>query len=82
MILKFIVQRRTLAGSRLVSNFEAYQTNRMKIRFKDERKDAAGPFAQRQSPGLPRIVARLLKTNQGPKVSVFQRCRIPISAMR
>jgi len=50
-----------------VSNFESYQTNRMKIRFKD----AAGKiqFAHSlngSSLALPRIVACLLENNQTP----------------
>jgi seryl-tRNA synthetase len=50
-----------------VSNFEAYQTNRMKIRFKD----AAGKMQlvhslNGSSLALPRIVACLLENNQTP----------------
>jgi seryl-tRNA synthetase len=51
-----------------VSNFEAYQTNRMKIRFKD----AAGKMQlvhslNGSSLALPRIVACLLENNQTPE---------------
>jgi seryl-tRNA synthetase len=51
-----------------VSNFEAYQTNRMKIRFKD----SAGKMQlvhslNGSSLALPRIVACLLENNQTPE---------------
>ena len=48
-----------------VSNFESYQTNRMKCRFKD--KDGKMQFAHSlngSSLALPRIVAALLENNQ------------------
>ncbi|HTD93769.1 MAG TPA: serine--tRNA ligase [Chitinophagaceae bacterium] len=48
-----------------VSNFEAYQTNRMKIRFKDEKgKMQLVHSLNGSSLALPRIVASLLENNQ------------------
>lgn len=50
-----------------VSNFEAYQTNRMKIRFKDEKGKAQLVHSLNGSSlALPRIVACLLENNQVP----------------
>ncbi|WP_300604242.1 serine--tRNA ligase [Niabella sp.] len=52
------------------SNFEAYQTNRMKIRFKDENgKTQLAHSLNGSSLALPRIVACLLENNQqGDKI--------------
>jgi seryl-tRNA synthetase len=51
-----------------VSNFETYQTNRMKIRFKDEKgKPQLVHSLNGSSLALPRIVACLLENNQGPE---------------
>ncbi len=48
-----------------VSNFEAYQTNRMKIRFKDEEgKTHLAHSLNGSSLALPRIMACLLENNQ------------------
>jgi seryl-tRNA synthetase len=48
-----------------VSNFEAYQTNRMKIRFKDDKgKTQLAHSLNGSSLALPRIVACLLENNQ------------------
>jgi seryl-tRNA synthetase len=48
-----------------VSNFETYQTNRMKIRFKDEKgKPQLVHSLNGSSMALPRIVAALLENNQ------------------
>jgi seryl-tRNA synthetase len=51
-----------------VSNFEAYQTNRMKIRYKDQKgKTQLLHSLNGSSLALPRIVACLLENNQGEK---------------
>jgi seryl-tRNA synthetase len=51
-----------------VSNFESYQTNRMKIRFKDEKgKMQLAHSLNGSSLALPRIVACLLENNQTPQ---------------
>lgn len=50
-----------------VSNFETFQTNRMKIRFKDEQgKMQLLHSLNGSSLALPRILACLLENNQGP----------------
>jgi seryl-tRNA synthetase len=50
-----------------VSNFETFQTNRMKIRFKDENgKSQLVHTLNGSSLALPRIVACLLENNQSP----------------
>ncbi|MBO9152500.1 serine--tRNA ligase [Chitinophaga sp. GCM10012297] len=50
-----------------VSNFESYQTNRMKIRYKDENgKNQLVHSLNGSSLALPRIVACLLENNQTP----------------
>jgi len=51
-----------------VSNFETFQTNRMKIRFKDEKnKSQLVHSLNGSSLALPRIVACLLENNQTPE---------------
>ncbi|MEO6489201.1 MAG: serine--tRNA ligase [Ferruginibacter sp.] len=51
-----------------VSNFETFQTNRMKIRFRSEKDDSGKPQLLHSLNGsslaLPRIVAALLENNQ------------------
>ena len=47
-----------------VSNFEAFQTNRMKIRFKADGKTQLAHSLNGSSLALPRIVAALLENNQ------------------
>ena len=48
-----------------VSNFETFQTNRMKIRFKDEKgKPQLVHSLNGSSLALPRILAALLENNQ------------------
>jgi len=51
-----------------VSNFEAYQANRLKLRYKDEDKQTQLLHTLNGSAlALPRIVAALLENNQGPE---------------
>jgi seryl-tRNA synthetase len=51
-----------------VSNFEAFQTNRMKIRFKDaDGKMQLTHSLNGSSLALPRIMAALLENNQSDK---------------
>jgi seryl-tRNA synthetase len=51
-----------------VSNFETFQTNRMKVRFKDEKgKPQLAHSLNGSSLALPRIVACLLENNQSPE---------------
>jgi len=48
-----------------VSNFEAFQANRMKVRYKDEKgKTQLAHTLNGSSMALPRIVAALLENNQ------------------
>lgn len=51
-----------------VSNFESYQANRLKLRFKDkgEKKTSLAHTLNGSSLALPRIVAALLENNQSP----------------
>lgn len=51
-----------------VSNFENYQANRMKLRYKDEnRKNQLAHTLNGSALALPRIVAALLENNQTPE---------------
>lgn len=51
-----------------VSNFESYQANRMKLRFKDENgKTRLAHTLNGSALALPRIVAALLENNQTPQ---------------
>ena len=51
-----------------VSNFESFQSNRMKIRFKDEKGKAQLVHTLNGSSlALPRILAALLENNQSPE---------------
>jgi seryl-tRNA synthetase len=52
-----------------VSNFESYQANRLKLRYKDEgsKKPQLAHTLNGSSLALPRIVAALLENNQTPE---------------
>ena len=51
-----------------VSNFESFQTNRLKLRYKDEnKKTQLAHTLNGSSLALPRIVAALLENNQTPE---------------
>ncbi|MBR3744810.1 MAG: serine--tRNA ligase, partial [Bacteroidales bacterium] len=51
-----------------VSNFESYQANRLKLRYKDENgKIQLAHTLNGSSLALPRIVAALLENNQTPE---------------
>ena len=60
-----------------VSNFEAFQSNRMKLRFKDEDgKTKLAHTLNGSALALPRIVAALLENNQGPEgISIPEKLR-------
>jgi seryl-tRNA synthetase len=51
-----------------VSNFESYQANRLKLRYKDEqqKKPQLAHTLNGSALALPRIVAALLENNQTP----------------
>ena len=50
-----------------VSNFETYQSNRMKLRFKDGKKNSLAHTLNGSALALARIVAALLENNQTPE---------------
>ncbi|MEZ7954328.1 MAG: serine--tRNA ligase, partial [Bacteroidales bacterium] len=51
-----------------VSNFESFQSNRLKLRFKDENgKPALAHTLNGSSLALPRILAAILENNQSPE---------------
>lgn len=50
-----------------VSNFETYQTNRMKLRFRDGKENRLAHSLNGSALALARIVAALLENNQGPE---------------
>jgi seryl-tRNA synthetase len=50
-----------------VSNFETYQSNRLKVRFKDGNKTRLAHTLNGSALALARIVAALLENNQGPE---------------
>lgn len=52
-----------------VSNFESYQANRLKLRFRDEneKKPRLAHTLNGSALALPRIVASILENNQGPE---------------
>jgi len=61
-----------------VSNFEAYQANRLKLRFKDENgKTQLAHTLNGSALALPRIVAALLENNQTPEGIRIPKALIP-----
>ncbi len=61
-----------------VSNFEAFQANRMKLRFKDENgKTRLCHTLNGSALALPRIVAALLENNQTPDGIIMPECLRP-----
>ena len=61
-----------------VSNFEAFQANRMKLRFKDsDGKMRLAHTLNGSALALPRIVAALLENNQGPDGITMPECLRP-----
>ena len=61
-----------------VSNFEAFQANRMKLRFKDENgKTRLCHTLNGSALALPRIVAALLENNQTPDGIMMPECLRP-----
>ncbi len=49
-----------------VSNFETYQSNRLQLRFKDEKKNVLAHTLNGSALALARIIAALLENNQTP----------------
>jgi len=61
-----------------VSNFENFQSNRMKLRFKDENGKTKQPHTLNGSAlALPRIVAALLENNQSPEGIRIPKALVP-----
>lgn len=61
-----------------ISNFESYQANRLKVRFKDEnKKNILCHTLNGSSLALPRIVASLLENNQDDKGIRIPKALIP-----
>ena len=61
-----------------VSNFEAYQANRLKLRFKDENgKTQLAHTLNGSALALPRIVAALLENNQTPEGIRIPKALVP-----
>ena len=50
-----------------VSNFETYQANRLKLRYREEKKTQLAHTLNGSALALPRIVAALLENNQTPE---------------
>ena len=61
-----------------VSNFESFQSNRLKLRFKDgEKKTQLAHTLNGSALALPRIVAALLENNQTPEGIRIPRALVP-----
>ncbi|MBP5241616.1 MAG: serine--tRNA ligase, partial [Bacteroidales bacterium] len=61
-----------------VSNFETFQANRMKLRFKDtDGKTKLAHTLNGSALALPRIVAALLENNQTPEGIIMPECLRP-----
>ena len=63
-----------------VSNFEDFQANRLKLRFRDKegKKNRMVHTLNGSSLALPRIVASLLETTSVPKASDSRKCCTPL----
>jgi seryl-tRNA synthetase len=61
-----------------ISNFETFQSNRLKVRFKDETgKPTLAHTLNGSALALPRIVAALLENNQTPEGIVIPKALVP-----
>ena len=61
-----------------VSNFESFQANRLKLRYKDaDKKTRLAHTLNGSSLALPRIVAALLENNQTPEGIRMPKCLVP-----
>ena len=62
-----------------VSNFESFQANRLKLRYRDEqtKKPAIAHTLNGSALALPRIVAALLENNQTPEGIRVPECLVP-----
>jgi seryl-tRNA synthetase len=57
-----------------VSNFETFQTNRLKLRYRDENNQTQLLHTLNGSSLAKQIVAALLENNQTPEELKFQKC--------
>ncbi len=67
-----------------VSNFESFQTNRMKLRFKDinDKKTKLAHTLNGSALALPRIVAALLENNQSNEGIIIPEALIPYTGFK
>ena len=67
-----------------VSNFESFQANRLRLRFRDEgsKKPALAHTLNGSSLALPRIVAALLENNQTPEGIIIPEALVPYTGFR
>jgi len=67
-----------------VSNFESFQANRLRLRFRDEgsKKPALAHTLNGSSLALPRIVAALLENNQTPEGIIMPEALVPYTGFR
>ncbi|MEO0471676.1 MAG: serine--tRNA ligase, partial [Bacteroidota bacterium] len=54
-----------------VSNFETFQANRLKLRFKEEKKTHIAHTLNGSALAMPRIIAALLENNQQADGSIL-----------
>lgn len=67
-----------------VSNFETYQSNRLKLRYKDgeNKKNVLAHTLNGSALALPRIVAALLENNQGPDGIKLPEVLVPFTGFK
>lgn len=66
-----------------VSNFESFQSNRMKLRYRDEKnKTQLAHTLNGSALALPRIVAALLENNQSEKAIAVPNVLIPYTGFQ
>ncbi|MDG2343513.1 MAG: serine--tRNA ligase [Flavobacteriales bacterium] len=62
-----------------ISNFETYQANRLKLRFKEENKTKLAHTLNGSALALPRILASLLENNQDEKGIAIPKALVPFT---
>lgn len=67
-----------------VSNFETYQSNRLKLRYRnlDNKKNILAHTLNGSALALPRIVAALLENNQGPNGITLPEVLVPFTGFK
>lgn len=66
-----------MAGSEFCINFETYQSNRLKIRFRDGKSTRLAHTLNGSALALARIMAALLENNQTPEGIVIPKALRP-----